>query len=174
MTLFETDIIRLRAFRRQDLDFLIELETDEEVMKTTGIGRALSVEQIEEGLKNLVEVDAQPPRVFLAELASDSSPVAWMMLIPTTFDGPELGFMLPRRLWGKGLGTQAAIATIRYGFEAQNLSQIYASTSPTNAASQRVLIKSGMRTHSISQRGEGTKAIELHVFVIDQPDSSKR
>lgn len=174
MSFFETETIRLRRFRWEDLDFLVELETDGEVMKTTGIGRALSPEQIEEGLKGVIEEAADPPKVFLAERIANGEPVAWVMLLSTTFDGPELGYMLPRRLWGQGLATEAARATIRYGFEQQNLKRIYASTGPDNAASQRVLLKSGMRLHSRSKRGEGAQAVDQHVYVIEHPELSKQ
>jgi RimJ/RimL family protein N-acetyltransferase len=179
MTLFETETIRLRRFRLEDLAFLLELETDEEVMKTTGIGHALTRERIEERLENVLGSDAEPPHVFLAEFVEDSSPAVWMMLRPTDFDGPELGFMMPKRLWGRGIGTDAASATIRYGFERQGLTQIFACTSLTNTASQRVLIKSGMRAHSIvpseaSSKSNAPPTIEQHVFVIDNPQITQR
>ncbi len=52
--------------------------------------------------------------------------------------------MLDTPYWGKGLATEAAQASLRYGFEALKLDRIVALAYPENLASQRVMEKIGM------------------------------
>jgi ribosomal-protein-alanine N-acetyltransferase len=47
--------------------------------------------------------------------------------------------------WNRGLATEAALAMLRYGFDELHLDRIYAGADPPNAASLRVMEKSGMR-----------------------------
>jgi ribosomal-protein-alanine N-acetyltransferase len=56
----------------------------------------------------------------------------------------EVGFLLDRPFWGKGYGTQAALASLRLGFDGFQLDHIVALVHPENRASQRVIEKCGM------------------------------
>ena len=56
----------------------------------------------------------------------------------------EVGFLLDRPFWGKGYGTQAAMASLRFGFEGCQLDHIIALVHPENRASQRVIEKCAM------------------------------
>ncbi len=57
----------------------------------------------------------------------------------------EVGFLLDRRCWGKGYATEAARASLQFGFERFHLDHIIALVHPENAASLRVIEKCGMR-----------------------------
>jgi ribosomal-protein-alanine N-acetyltransferase len=54
-------------------------------------------------------------------------------------------YALARGYWGKGIATEAAKASLRYGFEELKAEQIMALAAPTNFASQRVMLKVGMK-----------------------------
>jgi len=56
----------------------------------------------------------------------------------------EVGFLLDRPFWGKGYATEAALASLKYGFENFNLDHIIALVHPDNLASRRVIEKCGM------------------------------
>jgi len=56
----------------------------------------------------------------------------------------EVGFLLDRSFWGRGIATQAARAALRFGFETCNLPRIIALVHPDNLASRRVIGKCGM------------------------------
>ena len=60
-------------------------------------------------------------------------------------DEREIGYRLASEFWGMGLATEAALATIKYGFERLQLPYILGIVEPTNKASVRVLKKLGMR-----------------------------
>lgn len=59
-------------------------------------------------------------------------------------DETEVGFLLDRPWWGKGYATEAAKASIRFGFEHCGLDHIIALVHPDNLASQRVIEKCEM------------------------------
>jgi RimJ/RimL family protein N-acetyltransferase len=59
-------------------------------------------------------------------------------------DETEVGFLLDRPFWGRGYATEAAKASLDFGFEQVSLSQIIALVHPENMASRRVIEKCGM------------------------------
>ena len=56
----------------------------------------------------------------------------------------EVGWRLARRFWGKGYAPEAARASMRFGFEVLDLSEIVANTAIHNSNSRRVMEKLGM------------------------------
>lgn len=56
----------------------------------------------------------------------------------------EVGFLLDRPHWGKGYATEAALASLRYGFDQHGLDHIIALVHPENMASRHVIEKCGM------------------------------
>jgi len=59
-------------------------------------------------------------------------------------DETEVGFLLDSPFWGKGYATEAAHASLNYGFEQFLLDHIIALVHPENLASRRVIQKCGM------------------------------
>ena len=57
----------------------------------------------------------------------------------------EVGYRLAKKFWGKGFATEAARASLHYGFETLGLDRIVAVVQPENAASCRVIEKIGLR-----------------------------
>ncbi len=57
----------------------------------------------------------------------------------------DLGYWVRHDLWGKGFATEATVAVIKFGFESLNMNRIWATASPQNTASLRVLEKAGMK-----------------------------
>lgn len=58
----------------------------------------------------------------------------------------EIGWRLARAYWGHGYATEAASATLAFGFDELHLDQIVSFTVPSNVRSRRVMEKLGM-TH---------------------------
>jgi ribosomal-protein-alanine N-acetyltransferase len=56
----------------------------------------------------------------------------------------EVGFVLSREYWGRGLMSEAVRAILRFGFERMNLNRIEARCIAETAASARVMEKAGM------------------------------
>ena len=68
----------------------------------------------------------------------------------------EMGYVLSRECWGKGLMTEAARELVRFGFERMDLNRIIARCFAENTASERVMQKAGMTYEGIQRQ---------HVFV---------
>ena len=70
----------------------------------------------------------------------------------------EVGWRLDRAFWGRGLATEAATASVAYGFEALGLERIISIIQPENTASRRVAEKAGLDPHS-ETRWRGTPVV---------------
>lgn len=69
-----------------------------------------------------------------------------LQYLPET-DEIEVDFVLDPAVWGRGYATEAARASLEYGFECLDADEIVGIVHPDNAASRRVLEKIGM-THT--------------------------
>ncbi len=56
----------------------------------------------------------------------------------------EIGWRLAVEFWGRGLATEGARASLRFGFKELGLSEIVSFTVPANVRSRRVMEKLGM------------------------------
>ena len=61
----------------------------------------------------------------------------------------ELGYLLGRRWWGKGLATEAARAAVDWGFRQFRLHKVYARAHVDNRRSWRVMQKLGMAREGV-------------------------
>jgi ribosomal-protein-alanine N-acetyltransferase len=82
---------------------------------------------------------------WAVQLASSGQLIGWsgLQFLPET-DETEVAYLLGKRLWGRGLATEAAQAGLRLGFQTLRLERIVGIVHPDNAASRRVLEKLGM------------------------------
>jgi len=68
---------------------------------------------------------------------------AGLQYLPET-DEIEVGYLLDKGHWGRGLATEAARESVRFGFEDLGIETIVGVVHPENVASQRVLEKVGL------------------------------
>jgi len=61
----------------------------------------------------------------------------------------EIGYMLSRNQWGKGIAPEAARAVINYGFETLSLNKIFGTCDIRNKRSWRVMEKLGMKREGL-------------------------
>ena len=59
-------------------------------------------------------------------------------------DETEVGYLLDRPFWSNGYATEAALASLHFGYEHLALERIIALVHPDNLASRRVIQKCGM------------------------------
>ena len=84
--------------------------------------------------------------VWALELKGEARQVGYCglrHLAPT--DEVELLYGCDRAYWGRGLATEAARASLRYGFERMGFARVMAVTDRGNRGSRRVMEKCGMR-----------------------------
>jgi RimJ/RimL family protein N-acetyltransferase len=106
--------------------------------------------------------------VWRAERRDNGTFIGWYCLkyCPPTCD-VEVGYRLLFDAWGRGFATEGARALVEHGFAGLGLERIIGVTHPDNAASQHVLMKSGLR-----DVGWGDYyAKRLRLFAIDKGES---
>lgn len=143
----ETGRLRLRAFKPDDLDDLYMVFGDAEVMTYISGGKPRTREATHAGLLRTIEGWRDRGFGLWAVVEKDNGHViGYCGLI--FLDGTteiELAYGLAKSSWGKGFATEAARASLRFGFEELKLERIVAVVNPQNIPSQRVLEKLGMK-----------------------------
>ncbi len=135
----------LRRIVQQDVAMILEMRSDEQVMKYIDKERASTME------------DAQKFFTMIEESLEKNDGITWCISLleePQKMIGSigywriikqhyraEIGYMLHHSYWGKGLMQEAISAVIEYGFGPLKLHSIEAHINPANAASAGILEK---------------------------------
>ncbi len=147
----ETERARLRQYRPEDFDRMLELNSDPEVMRYLG-GQPGTREEVEGGVaRTLLYKEKYGGRlgVFTAELRETGEFMGWFHLRPGRDDLDdtrhlELGYRLKRKFWNRGLATEASSALIDKAFGELGAESVFAQTMKENAPSRRVMEKCGL------------------------------
>lgn len=134
-----------------DLDDLVELDSDPDVMRFLTGGRPTSREAMEtDRLPAWLEYAKQHTGYgfWIVELATSSEFLGWVHMrckpdLPE--NEPELGYRLRKSAWGKGYATEGSIALINDAFDRGNAVRVYAETMAVNRGSRRVMEKCGLQ-----------------------------
>ena len=147
MPVIETERLRHRRLRIEDLSDLMSIVGDSEVMTYLGIegGTTLSEEEAEEALTKMIAFWNQRGFGRWAVLDNTSSRMVGLCGLRLLEDTPELFYAFAKNYWGQGLATESARACLRYGFEELGFARIVAASRHANTASLRVMEKIGMR-----------------------------
>jgi RimJ/RimL family protein N-acetyltransferase len=148
--LLETARLRLRRCVPDDIDRLVELDSDPEVMRYITYGVPTTRERYERQiLPRWFALHAEHPLLgyWAAETRADGAFVGCFHLRPDRIDPgeQELGYRLRRAAWGQGLATEASLAILAHGFERVGAETISARTLAGNASSRRVMQKCGLQ-----------------------------
>lgn len=83
---------------------------------------------------------------ILAVTLKDSKQLVGCMSIDviTGHKKAELGYWIGEEFWGKGYGTEAAVAVVKFGFDVLKLNKIQARHSAENPGSGKIMLKLGM------------------------------
>jgi ribosomal-protein-alanine N-acetyltransferase len=144
--IIETERLTLRAFTPDDLDRLAEILSNPQVMRYMPGGQPLSQEKAEANLRSILRHWDEHGFGWWAVIhKADARLTGWCGL---TYVGElaetEVAYLFDQPYWGKGIGTEAAHASLRYGFEELKLDRIIALAVPENVGSWRVMGKNGL------------------------------
>jgi len=142
--------LTLRPFVEDDVDPLHRVMGDREVLRYFPSSDPPSRERIE----RLIEFQLEHWEkhgygwwavVLRAEQRAALPLIGWagLQYLPET-DETEVGYLLGKPYWGRGLATEAARESVRFGFEDLGIETIVGVVHPENIASQRVLEKAGL------------------------------
>jgi RimJ/RimL family protein N-acetyltransferase len=147
----ETERLVLRRFTDDDVENLVELDSDPDVMRFINGGRATARDEIENDVLPafLDYYERYEGYGFWAATEKSTEQfVGWFHFRPVKgapSDEVELGYRLRRSAWGKGYATEGSRALIEKGFADLGVRRVFASTMVVNVASRRVMEKAGLK-----------------------------
>ena len=143
--ILSTERLILRKFIPQDAQDFYNLNNDPEALKFTVDLPFSSVMEAEAFLKNYNAYEKYGIGRWAVILKSNLEFIGFCGLkYHPDKDIVEIGYRLSKNFWGQGFATEAARASIQYGFKKLGYERIFAHAHQKNIASQRVLEKIGM------------------------------
>ncbi|MDE2815714.1 MAG: GNAT family N-acetyltransferase [Chloroflexota bacterium] len=148
--IFETKRLTLRKCTPEDLAFFEEMLGDAETMRFFGQGKPLSSAEAEAWLDSCIrhcQRHGWGPGMLVRKV--DGAVVGlgvltYMQHDPTSEEG-DLIFVVRKSHWGQGYATEFARAATAYMLKHTTIKRVIATAMPENRASNRVLVKAGLR-----------------------------
>ncbi len=149
--MIETERLLLRSWRDTDIDPMHAISSDPVVMEH--FPRPSTWEETADlVVRHRAGLAWGRPGLFAVEtLEQPGTLIGFVGLAVPRFEAHftpcvEVGWRLARSAWGHGYATEAALASVRHGFDVLGLEEIVSFTSTTNERSQAVMRRIGM-TH---------------------------
>jgi RimJ/RimL family protein N-acetyltransferase len=146
----QTQRLTLRQFTENDVDNLVELNSDPEVMRYLTGGRPTPREGIRDEIIPLhLAVYERLDRLgtWAAESSATGEFLGWFHFRPgpgADITNIDLGYRLRRSAWNTGYATEGSRALIDMGFTELGVERVFAHTLAANAASRRVMENCGL------------------------------
>lgn len=141
----ETERLILREFDLSDAQAFYELNLDEEVMRYTADEVFATFDESAELIRNYKEYKKSGYGRWTVVLKETNEILGWCGLkYIESVQEVDLGYRLHKRYWKNGYATEASKASLAIGFEQYGLDLIVGRTMRENAASIKVLEKTGM------------------------------
>lgn len=146
--ILETDRLLLREFVEEDAEAFFKLNSDLEVLRFVPDKPLLNVEQARQLLVDHPIADYRKYGFGRGAciLKSTGEQIGFAGLKYLKELGEvDVAYRLMPTHWGLGFATEAALASVRFGFAELGLKRIIGLAMPENVASVRVLEKTGLR-----------------------------
>ncbi len=144
----ETERLILREITVNDTKAVYDLNDDPDVVRYTSDPAFKNLDEAKELILNNIQ-----------KQYADNGFGRWAVILKSTgaFTGwcglklrdgateVDLGYRFMKKFWGYGYATEAAMASIKYGFETAGLNRIIGMAMEQNTASIKVLEKCGMK-----------------------------
>jgi RimJ/RimL family protein N-acetyltransferase len=143
-----SDRLGLRAWKKEDLKPLAQMNRNEHVMHF--FPDIQTPEQSKSSYERFVRhYDLHGFCFFVAETLKDHDWIGFIGLQHVSFEAfftpaVEVGYRLLPQYWGKGFATEGTKACIRFAFDQLNLERIVSFTPMLNLPSQYVMQRAGM------------------------------
>ena len=149
---FETECLILRDFHKSDAEDLFEIDSNPEVHKYLGNNPVKHIDQILEVI-NSVQMQYQQNGIGRWSTIEKSSGkfIGWSglkyvsesQINQTSYY--DVGYRFHPDYWGKGYATESGRASLKFGFEVLDLTEVRGSCHEENIASRKSLEKCGLR-----------------------------
>lgn len=131
-------MLSLKRLTSDHIDDFMKWAADDEVTKTLMWNSYKTRQEAESFFKNVVEKHEWFKAICLGELVVGS-----LTLDKKNMHTAELGYVISRSFWGKGIATQAVRLALLTCFAELMIERVIAYVDPSNVASRRVLEKNG-------------------------------
>ena len=171
----ETDRLIIREWNETDLEDFFEYAKVDGVGQMAGWNSHTSIQES----KTILEMFIKEKKTFAIELKENHKVIGSLGLEKLSISlsdeyenlaGREIGYVLSKDYWGKGLMPEAVNRVIKFCFEKENFDYLMCSHSLINSQSKRVIEKSGFRFIKENTRitRNGDERISLY-YVLDNP-----
>ena len=152
---------------RDDLDFVSGMLGDAETMRfyPKPLTREESAGWID---RRLTQYELHGHSLWLVELTGTGEPVGQVGLVPQLVDGvleSEIGYLVSRAHWRKGIAAEAAAGVRDFAFKSLNRDYVISLVRPVNTPSQAVARSIGMSV----ERATNFANLEHLVFSMRRP-----
>ncbi len=177
--ILETDRLIIREWRETDLEDFFEYARVDGVGQMAGWNPHKSIQES----KVILDMFIGGKKTFALELKNNHKVIGSLGIEELTLSlggeyeklaGREIGYVLSKDYWGKGLMPEAVKRVINFCFEKENFDYLICCHSVANSRSKRVIEKSGFRFFKENARVEinGDENISLY-YVLDNPSKMK-
>jgi len=141
----ESERLRLRWFREDDLEQFCQICSDAEVMRFLGDGRPMTEMEVWRQMATFMgHWYFRGYGIWAVEEKSSGKVIGRIgFMNPAGWPGFELGWTLGRESWGKGYATEGAQRALEYAFSEMNRDHVISLIAPENVASIRVAERLG-------------------------------
>ena len=171
----ETDRLIIREWSEMDLEDFFDYAKVDGVGQMAGWNPHTSIQES----KTILEMFIKEKNIFALELRENHKVIGSLGLETLSLSlsdeyenlvGREIGYVLSKDYWGKGLMPEAVNRVIKFCFEKENYDYLMCSHSVINSQSKRVIEKSGFRFVKENTRitRNGDEHISLY-YVLDNP-----
>ena len=166
---FETERLLFRKFKEDDFSTVFSWHRDIE-----NIGyRRDGVKNEEETRKYfdwiIAEANANVCKNFwFAVVRKNDEKLLGEGILLDVPEKPEMGWLMDKRYWGQGYGTDVGAALLKFGFDVLNLRRIIAACHADNHASYKLMEKIGMKreAHFVKEKLYGTDWCDRFQYAI--------
>lgn len=172
MVVLETERLRLRQFRVEDLDAYAAMCADPEVMRFLGDGKTLTRAEAWRQMALIVgHWRLRGYGLWAVEERATGALVGRIGFFnPEGWPGFELGWVLRRASWGQGYATEGAARALAHAFGEMGRERVISLIYPLNAASIRVAERLGERLQGRTE----LFGHEVLVYGIERPAPDAR
>lgn len=156
--ILETPRLILRNYKRSDLEEVHRYSSDLLTVKYMLWGPNTLTDSLD-FIKRSIQESKRKPRVAydLAIIEKSNNLLIGGVSLIRHDHQAEIGWILNRSYWGKGIATEAAHALIRFGFMDLNLDRIIATCDVDNTASYQLMRRCGFTLLSVQKEVRKSK-----------------
>lgn len=156
----ETKRLVLRLLEKSDLPALFAVNGDDEVFRYSPRESWKTPADGEAWLSRVMaHRESGATMQFVIVLLESGRPIGTLAIFhfDENVGSAEIGYVLGREHWGKGLMTEALAAFVGFSFESLGLKRLEAELDPRNAASIKVLERVGFTQEGLRRRNYFSK-----------------